>query len=115
MNIFTPATAYHCPLGSIWDLEILMTLPYLAKQMFSSESFGVSPNPTAKRGKKSHYIMTRLKSHYNTDNLNMMDTMMPTKMMMIMSVMMSVVMLVFVDLGKCSAKSSAVEEGDIII
>ena len=40
--------------------------------------------------------------------------MMPTKMMMIMSVMMSVVMLVFVDLGKCSAKSSAVEEGDII-
>ena len=41
--------------------------------------------------------------------------MMPTKMMMIMSVMMSVVMLVFVDLGKCSAKSSAVEEGDIII
>ena len=113
MNIFTPATAYLCPLGSIWDLEILMTLPYLAKQMLSSESFGVSPNPTAKRGKKSHYA--RLKSHYNTDNLNMMDTMMPTKMMMIMSVMMSVVMLVFVDLGKCSAKSSAVEEGDIII
>ena len=35
--------------------------------------FGVSPNPTAKRGKKSHYA--RLKSHYNTDNLNMMDTM----------------------------------------
>ena len=55
MSIFTPATACLCPLGSIWDLEILMTLPYLAKQMFSSESFGVSPNPTAKRGKKSHY------------------------------------------------------------
>ena len=64
------------------------------------------------KGVKS-LIMTRLKSHYNTDNLNMKGTMMPTKMMM--SVKMSVVMLVFVDLGKCSAKSSAVEEGDIII
>ena len=61
--------------------------------------------------------MRRFKSNYDdTDNLNMMDTMM-TKMMMIMLVlmMMSMVVLVFVDLGKCSAKSSAVEEGDIII
>ena len=58
-------------------------------------------------------IMRRFKSHYDdTDNLNMR-----AKMMMIMLVlmMMSMVVLVFVDLGKCSAKSSAVEEGDIII
>ena len=57
--------------------------------------------------------MRRFKSHYDdTDNLNMR-----AKMMMIMLVlmMMSMVVLVFVDLGKCSAKSSAVEEGDIII
>ena len=73
-------------------------------------AFGVSPNPIARRGKKSHY--KALKSHYDADNLNMMNTMMPTKRMM---VLMSGVMLVFVDLGKCSAKSSAVEEGDIII
>ena len=62
--------------------------------------------------------MRRFKSHCDdADNLNMVDTTMLTKGIMIMLVlmMMSMVVLVFVDLGKCRAKSSAVEEGDIII
>ena len=95
-----------------------MNLQYLAKvNRCSAQNLLESLQIPLPKGVKS-LIIRRLKSHYDdADNLNMMGTIMLTKIMMIMSVlmMMSSVMLVFVDFGKCSAKSSAVEERDTII